>query len=175
MKRYSDQFISDLAQLIRHGPEPLDRLVDDLSDPDRRQRLIKALGQLSRAASEYTSESRARSRPTSSFSYDDVQTPRVDGTHPDVAQMLDSIREKLTTASTLKSRRVLIDLAYELNISLAKRDSRPRMAQKILTALADRNVEDVEMALNRVKEADRGSTESFMDLASFITRGNRNN
>ena len=43
MKRYSDQFILDLSNLISHGSEPFDQLIVDLSDPDRRQRLIEAL------------------------------------------------------------------------------------------------------------------------------------
>ena len=80
MKRYSDQFISDLAQLIRHGPEPFDRLVDDLSDPDRRQRLLEALGHLSRIASESTPQPISRSRSTRPFTYDDIKTPQVSGT-----------------------------------------------------------------------------------------------
>ena len=172
MNRYCDQFISDLAQLIRHGPEPFDRLVDDLSDPDRRQHLIEALGQLSRVASESTPQRLSRARSTSPFSYDDIKTPQVVGTD---SELLDSIREKLTTAPGLKSRRALLDLAYELDVPVAKRDSMPRMIQKILTSLATRGTDTIEMALNRVNEADRGSTESFMELASFITGGNRNN
>ena len=74
-------------------------------------------------------------------------------------------------APTLKSRRVVEDLAHQLSVPVAKRDSIPRMIQKVLAYLATRDVEEVAQALNWVKEADRGSTESFMDLASFITRG----
>ena len=172
MKRYSDQFISDLAQLIRHGPEPFDRLVDDLSDPDRRQRLLEALGHLSRIASESTPQPISRSRSARPFTYDDIKTPQVSGTD---SELLEYIREKLTTAPGLKSRRVLLDLAYVLDVPVAKRDSMPKMIQKILESLATRNTDTIEMALNRINEADRGSTESFMELASFITGGNRNN
>ena len=89
--------------------------------------------------------------------------------------MLDTIRERLTTASTLRSRRTLVDLAYDLDVPLAKRDSMPRIVQKMLTTLATRDAEDIAIALNRVKEADRGSTESFMELASFITRNSGSN
>ena len=127
MKKYSDQFFADLAQLIHHGPEPLEQLAKDLSDPHRREDLIKALGQLSRVASETTPKSHPRSVSTSSFSYDDIQIPQVACADPTVREMLDTIWERLTTASTLKSR--LVDLAYELE--LAKRDSMPRMVQKM--------------------------------------------
>ena len=171
MKRYSDQFISDLAQLIRHGPEPFDRLVDDLSDPDRRQRIVAALSRLSRIASEKTSQSPLRSRSNKPFTYDDIETPQVGGANLEV---LDSIRERLVTTPELRSRRALLDLAHELDVSIAKRDSMPRMIQKILTSLAARGNGAIETALNRINEADRGSTESFMELASFITRGRRN-
>ena len=170
MKQYSDQFFADLAQLIHHGPEPFEQLVKDLSDPDRRKDLIEALVHLSRVASETAPRAHSRSGSASPFSYDDIQTPQVTCTDPEVVEMLDTIRERLTTASTLRSRRALVDLAYDLDVPLAKRDSMPRMVQKMLTTLATRDAEDIAIALNRVKEADRGSTESFMELASFITR-----
>ena len=170
MKRYSDQFISDLSNLISHGPEPFDQLILDLSDPDRRQRLIDALSQLSRIASESNPPKRSSPRPNNPFSYGDIQTPQVANGDPKITEMLDALREKLTMAPALKSRRVLEDLAHQLNVPVAKRDSIPRTIQKVLAYLATRNAEEVAEALNWVKEADRGSTESFMDLASFITR-----
>ena len=171
MKRYSDQFIIDLSNLISHGPEPLDQLIADLSDPDRRQNLIDALSQLSRIASERNFSNRTVPKPNSAFSYDDIQTPLVANGAPEITDMLDSLREKLTTAHSLKSRRVMEDLTHQLNVPVAKKDSIPRMIQKMLSYLATRSAEEVTDALNLVKEADRGSTESFMDLASFITRG----
>ena len=170
MKRYSDQFISDLSNLISHGPEPFDQLIADLSDPDRRQRLIDALSHLSKIASESNPPKRSRPRPNNPFSYDDIRTPLVANSNPEITEMLDVLKEKLTTAPTLKSRRVAEDLAHQLSVPVAKRDSIPRMIQKVLAYLATRDVEEVAQALNWVKEADRGSTESFMDLASFITR-----
>ena len=174
MKRYSDQFIADLSNLIRHGPEPFDRLIADLCDTERRQSLIDALSQLSRIASESTPPNRTVARSSNPFSYEDIQTPWVANGDPKVADMLESLREKLTIAPALRSRRVLEDLTYQLNVPVAKRDSIPRMIQKILECLATRNADEVAKALNWVKEADRGSTESFMDLASFITRSPSN-
>ena len=129
----------------------------------------------SRIASETAPKSHSQSGSANPFSYDDIQTPQVTCTDPEVVEMLDAIRERLTTASTLRSRRELVDLAYDLDVPLAKRDSMPRMVQKILKSLAARDAEDIAIALNRVKEADRGSTESFMELASFITRDSRSN
>ena len=170
MTPYSDEFLSDLARLIRHGPEPFNQLIVDLSDPDRRQALITALSQMSRIASLSRLPNRSVPRRNSAFSYDDIQTPQVPGADPDIIDMLHSIREKLTTAPALKSRRALQDLAHQLNAPVARRDSMPRMIQKILAYLATRNAEEVAEALNWVKEADSGSTESFMGLASFITR-----
>lgn len=170
MKRYSDQFISDLSTLLRHGPQPFDQLIADLSDPDQRQSLIEALHQLSKIASDGDVTYRSKPRASIRFSYDDIHTPRVENGEPEITEMLDVLREKLTMAPALKSRRVLEDLTHQLNVSITKRDSIPMMIQKILTTLATRNIDEVAEALNWVKQADRGSTESFMDLASFITR-----
>ena len=170
MKRYSDQFMSDLSNLISHGPEPFDQLIVDLSDPDRRQRLIDALSHLSRIASESNPPKRSLPRPNNPFSFADIQTPLVANGDREITEMLDALKEKLTTSSTLKSRRVLEDLTHQLSVPVAKRDTIPRMIQKVLAYLATRNAEEVAEALNWVREADRGSTESFMGLASFITR-----
>lgn len=174
MKRYSDQFITDLSNLMRHGSEPLDQLIADLSDPERRQNLIDALSELSKIASEKKSFKRAVRGQKSPFTYDDIQTPLVSNGDPETADLLDSLREKLTVSPSLKSRRVLEDLAHQLNVPVSKRDSIPRIIQKMLDHLAARDDKEVAEALNLVKESDRGSTESFMDLASFITRGSTN-
>ena len=170
MTRYSDEFLSDLARLIRHGPEPFNQLIVDLTDPERREALVNALSQMSRIASQSRLSNRSSPTRNSTFSYDDIQIPQVPSADPSVTDMLHSIREKLTTAPALKSRRALQDLAHQLSAPVARRDSMPRMVQKILDYLATRNGEEVAEALNWVKEADGGSTESFMDLASFITR-----
>lgn len=174
MKRYSDQFIADLANLMRHGSEPIDQLIADLSDPDQRQNLIDALGELSRIASEKKSIKRAVRERKPPFTYDDIQTPLVSNGDQETAELLDSLRKKLTTSSSLKSRRVLEDLAHQLNVTISKRDSIPRIIQKMLDHLAALDAKEVAEALNWVKESDRGTTESFMDLASFITRGSNN-
>ncbi len=175
MKRYSDKFIRDLAQLISHGPDPFDRLIDDLSDPSRRGILLEALSQLSQAALETTPASSKLLKPSKPFSYEDVEIPDVDGADPQAIDNLETIRLKLATSPNLKNRRVLSNLADELNIPLAKRDTMPRIVQKILTSLSARDSEDIAVALNRIRESDRDATESFMGLADFITRGSASN
>ena len=164
--------MSDLVSLVSHGPDQFDSLIEDLSDPDQRDKLIEALRQLRRAASEDT-RSKSRVAPSTRFSYDDIRVPEVKGNDPKTT-MLNLIHQKLITASTLQSRPVLVDLADLLDVPLAKRDTRPRIIQKILTSLADRDTDEISYAMNRIREADRGSTESFMELASFITRGSGN-
>ena len=112
----------------------------------------------------------ARPKSAGAFSYDDVQTPEI-AAAPRVVEMLAEIKEKLTTARMLKSRQTLSELAYELDVPLAKRDTMPRMAQKILLALAGRDSEDVEKALNLIsREAKRGTSEAFREYAAFIVR-----
>ena len=173
MDRYSQQFMSDLASLVSHGPDQFDSLIKDLSDPDQRDKLIEALKQLRQVAS---GDSRSKLRVSSSgrFSYEDIRVPEVKDRDAKTADMLNLIHEKLITAHTLQSRPVLVDLANLLEVPLAKRDTRPRIVQKILASLADRDTDEISYAVNRIREADRGSTESFMELASFITRGSGN-
>ena len=173
MSRYSQKFMSDLASLVSHGPKQFDSLIEDLSDPHQRDKLIEALRQLRRVASEDT-RSELRVPPSGSFSYDDIRVPEIKDGNVETSEMLNLIHKKLTTAPTLQSRPVLMDLADLLNVPLAKRDTRPRIVQKILTSLADRDTDEISYAMNRIREADRGSTESFMELASFITRGSGN-
>ncbi len=109
------------------------------------------------------------------FSYADVQTPEVVDAAPKVVETLAEIKERLTTSPTLKSRRTLFELAYELDVPLPKRDSMPRMAQKILASLADRDPKEIEKALDLIaREAKRGTTEAFMEYAAFITRDRDN-
>ena len=115
------------------------------------------------------------SRPKSAgaFSYDDVQTPEI--ADPRAAEMLGEIKEKLTTARMLKSRSTLSEVAYKLDVPLGKRDTMPRIAQKILTALADREPMEIEKAFGIInQEAKRGSSEAFMEYAAFIVRDRTN-
>ena len=174
MKPYSDKFFSDLARLIRHGPEPFDRLIADLSDPDRRQSLIDALSEMSRIASERNPTGRSMPKPNAQFSYGDIQIPHVPNADSEITDMLLAIREKLTVAPNLKSRRAMEELAHQINAPVARKDSIPRMIQKMLMYLSTRNADEIAKALHWIKMADRGSTESFMDLASFITRSPAN-
>lgn len=165
--------MTDLASLVSHGPDQFDSLIKDLSDPDQRDKLIEALRQLRRVASDHT-RSKLPVASSGRFSYDDIRVPEVKGRDAKISDMLNLIHQKLITASTLQSRPVLVDLADHLDVPLAKRDTRPRIVQKILTSLADRDTDEISYAMNRIREADRGSTESFMELASFITRGSGN-
>ena len=137
--------------------------------------MLKALGQLSQAASGKSLQSHLPVNPSKPFSYDDVQIPKVAGADPQADNNLETIWQKLTMSPNLRSRRVLSNLADEFSIPLAKKDTMPRIVQKILTSLSVRDAEDISMALSLVEEADRDSTESFMDLANFITRGSGNN
>ena len=105
----------------------------------------------------------ARPKSTGSFSYDDVQTPEI-AAAPRVVEMLAEVKEKLTTARMLKSRTTLSELAYELDVPLGKRDTMPRMAQKILQTLAERDSDEIEKALGIIsQEAKRGTSEAFRE------------
>ena len=178
MNKRRDQSVPDLAKLIE--PETLDELIEAIivkveSDPRLGERFSAAIDQSKTRPENGASHPRAKPRAASSFSYDDVETPQASIASPEANAMLEAIRESLTTAPMLQSKQTLSELAYELDVPLAKRDSMPRMAQKILLSLAERDSECIKMALNRVNdEANRGSTEAFMEFASFIMGDRRN-
>ena len=174
MNQYSKQFIVDLSKLLRHGSDPFDRLISDLSDPNQRRKLIEALTQLREIASESRRPKSSASRRHKSFTYSDIKIPDVANGDAAITDLLISLRDSLVGKPALKRRRVLSDICYELNISIAKRDNIPRIIQKILDDIATRDSRELDKALNAVNEADTGSTESFMELASFITGGSRN-
>ena len=168
MSKYSRDFLADLLRLVSHGPEPIEGLISDLSDPERRRSLIAALIEIRSVASDF-GKPRQQTVPPGRFSYADIQIPESGRSNPDRSEKLETILKTLTNSASFQSRPVLVDLAGRLNVSLVKKDSRARIVQKIVDGLATRDVERVTCALLRVREADRGSTESFMELASFIT------
>ena len=172
MGKRQDQRVSNLSERIE--PEMLDELIEAIivkviSDPRLGERFSAAIEQSKAGAENGSSHPRAKRRAASLFSYDDVETPKASIAGPEANEMLDAIRERLTTAQMLQRRRTLTEIAYDFDVPLAKRDTMPRMAQKILLSLAERDSEYIEMALNRVnEEAKRGTTEAFMEFASFI-------
>lgn len=152
------QLASDIARQLE--PEIKARIVKVISDPDPR------LGELFGSGA---SHPRAKPRAASAFSYDDVETPKAANASPEACEMLAEMREMLVTAPQLRSRPKLIDIAYDLDVPLAKSDTMPRMAQKMLTAFADRDTEEIKTAFDLVKqEAERGTTASYMRLANGI-------
>jgi hypothetical protein len=169
MREYSRGFLEDLARLVSHGPDEIESLISDLSNPDRRNRLIDVLRQISTVASDYGT---AKQRTASGrFSYADIRIPESVKTKPDMSEKLEAILKVLTTTASFQSRPVLVDLAERLSVPVVKKDSRARIVQKIIDNLATRDTEQLTRAILDVRNADRGSTESFMGLASFITNG----
>ena len=173
MNKLRDQSMPNFAERIE--PEMIDELIEAIivrvvSNPHLGERFSAAIEQAKNGAENGAVHPRAqKARGASSFSYDDVETPQASIAGPEANEMLDTIRERLTTSPMLRRRPALTEIAYDFDVPLAKRDTMPRMAQKILLSLAERDSEDIEMALNRVnEEAKRGSTEAFMEFASFI-------
>ena len=172
MKKYSRGILQDFARLASHGPDEIESLIADLSNPARREILIQLLRQISEASSE-PENVRPKSAPSSSFTYADVKIPEPAKSNPDRREKLEAIFKALTTTAYLQSRPVLVSLAERLDVPLAKKDSRARVVQKIIDTLAICDSDQLTHAMLEVRKADRGSTESFMDLASFITNGPR--
>ncbi len=170
MQKYSKGFLEDLARLVSHGPDEIESLVSDLSDPDRRETLVRLLGQISEIASDYES-ARKRTTTPGTFSYADIRIPESAKSDPNSLAKLEAILKALTTTASLQSRPVLLSLAERLDVPLVKKDSRARVVQKIINTLATCGDDQLTRGMLEVRKADRGSTESFMDLASFITNG----
>ena len=176
MNKRSDQRVSDLASDLAQQIEPeiLDDLVEAIivkviSDPRLGERFSAAIDQSKTRPENGASRPRAKPRAASSFSYGDVKTPQASIAGPGANEMLEAMRERLTTAPMLQRRRTLTEIAYEFDVPLAKRDTMPRMAQKILQTLAERDSDEIEKALKRIsREAERGTTASYMRLANGI-------
>ena len=171
-----DQRVSDLASDLakRIEPEILDELIEAIivkviSDPRLGERFSAAIEQAKNGAENGASHPRAKRRAASSFSYDDVETPKASIAGPEANEMLDAIRERLTTAQMLQRRRTLTEIAYDFDVPLAKRDTMPRMAQKILLSLSERDSDEIAKAHERIsREARRGTTEAYLTLANGI-------
>lgn len=172
-----DQRVSDLASDLakRIEPEILDELIESIivkaiSDPRLGERLSAAIDQAKADAENGASHPRARKTgAASAFSYDDVKTPKAFIAGPEADEMLDAIRERLTTSPMLQRRPKLAEIAYDFDVPLAKRDTMPRMAQKILNSLSERDSDEIAKAHERIiREARRGTTEAFMTLANGI-------
>ena len=180
MNKRRDQCVSDLAkQMVSETPdEQIEKIavkvieliiVEVISDPRLGERFSAAIEHSKTGAENGASHPRAKRRAASSFSYDDVETPKASIAGPEANEMLDAIRERLTTADMLQRRRTLTEIAYDFEVPLAKRDTMPRMAQKILQSLAERDSDEIAKAHERISlEARRGTTEAFMTLAAGI-------
>ena len=172
MKKYSKGFLEDLARLVSHGPGEIERLISDLSDPGRRKALIHSLKLIGEVAHDFENGHQKKKAPAS-FSYIDINIPETARSDPGSREKLEAILRVLKSTESLQSRPVLVSLAERLDVPLAKKDSRARVVQKIINRLAQCDGEQLTRAFAEVRKADRGSTESFMDLASFITNSPR--
>ena len=156
--------------MVSHGPGEIEGLIADISDPDRRGALIHSLTQISEVASDYESAHQKKATP-GTFSYSDIRIPESARSNLNSREKLEAILNALTTTVSLQSRPVLVSLAERLDVPLVKKDSRARVVQKIINTLANCDDDRLTRAMLEVRKADRGSTESFMELAAFITNG----
>lgn len=167
MSGYSDDFLKDLARLLRHGHEPLSILIHDLADQAKRDELARALEGLRQIATERTGTAAVGGRKPVSRSIDLGLRRNED---PEKYDSLSGLAQLLLNAETFKDRRNLIVVSESLAVKTTQRDSRFRIVQRIVSAISVMPVADLRKTVNGIQALERGSSETFQELANFITR-----
>ncbi len=167
MPKYSGRFLADLASLLRHGEAPLAQLISDLNDDQKRAELVQALHALRTMAAQ---SKRRQQRGTAPQTQEEMLLQLSDD--PVRHDLLAGLWRQLTETETFKDRSVLVGLAESMDVRVVKKDSRVAIVIKILTLAKELPLEDARMLADRIHMLDTGSSESFRELARFITRGN---
>lgn len=204
MTRYSDEFLRDIARLREiHGMDSLMRFSVDLSEPNGRESLIGELERAKSVAAEplggliaglsesgeTAPEGHAHPKSASSKSatakrncvapknglYSDIAVPESKAADSCGVRIFGEMLNTLTSSDIFQRRRVLLELAGQLNVPIAKSDNRKRMMEKIIAHLADMDADRLAQARVCVRQSDRGSTETFMRFGTFIANGARPN
>lgn len=204
MNQYSDEFLRDMARVREiHGMDPLMRFSGDLSDPEGRESLIGELERAKAVAPEplndliaslseareaapegpahakSASSKRADAKRTGIAAkgnlYADIAVPESRAAGSRGIQIFKEMLNTLTTSDLFQRRRVLLELAGQLNVPIAKSDNRKRMMEKIIAHLAEMDADRLSQARVCVRQSDRGSTETFMRFGTFIANGARPN
>ena len=200
MNRYSDEFLVDIARLsATHGIDQLIRFSVDLSKPEGQRDILiedleraksadseplnRMIANLSETDSEETApEERANPRQASSKRkaaasgnglYGDIAIPKSRAADSRGVRMFREVLKTLTTSVIFQRRRVLLELAGNLNVPVVKSDNRKRMMEKIVSHLAGMDTDQLAEARGWVRKSDRGSTETFMRFGTFIANGAR--
>lgn len=168
MSKYSRRFLADLASLLRHGEAPLAQLISDLNDDQKRAELVQALHALRTMA---TQPKRRQQRSTAAQIQEEMLLQLSDD--PERHELLAGLWRQLTETETFKDRSVLARLAESMDVRVVKKDSRAAIISKILTRAKELSLEDAQILAGRIRMLDTGSSESFRELARFITRGNQ--
>ena len=167
MSKYSGRFLADLASLLRHGEAPLAQLISDLNDDQKRVELVQALHALRTIAAQ---SKRRQQRGPAPQTQEEMLFQL--GDDPVRHDLLAGLWKELTEIEAFKDRSVLVSLAESMDVRVVKKDSRAAIVTKILTRAKDLPLDDARMLADRIHMLDTGSSESFRELARFITRGN---
>lgn len=166
MPKYSGRFLADLASLLRHGEAPLAQLISDLNDGQKRAELVQALDALRPMAAQ---DKRRQQRGPAPQAQKEMLLQL--GDDPERRDLLVGLWKELTEVETFKDRKVLVRLAESMDIRIVKKDSRAAIVTKILTRAKELRLDDARRLADRIHMMDTGSSESFRQLARFVTKG----
>ena len=152
--------------MLRHGEGPLGQLISDLNDDQRRAELVQALDALRTVAAQPKRRQRRGPVPQTRG-----QMLLQLGDDPAKRDLLVGLWKELTEVETFKDRSVLVRLAESIDIRVAKKDSRAAIVTKVLARAGELPLDDAQMLADRIRMLDTGSSESFRELARFVTRG----
>lgn len=172
MGKYPDAFLADLVRLLQHGPEPLQAVVDDLSDPSTREAVIRKLTTLAEVAKEVTQhKGRRRAAPNRTTDVDQIEEAlrTLRSKDPKRHDILVQLRRHLQDKATTLDRKSIRQVGEKLGLHFGEKVPRVQMLNRIVLRLAEGDSVAFDQGLKSVADLDRGSPEEFMRLAGFIT------
>lgn len=172
--RYPDAFLFDLARLLRHGSEPLDAIINEISNADTRAHLIRkliTLSDLSKEMARHKKPQQAASERRHSLERLEEVLRTLHDKDAKRYEILTQMRQRLRDKASVIDRKSLAQLGEKLGMHFGAKLPRVEIIDRIIVRLVD--YEAFDQGLRDVANLDRGSPGEYMKLAEFITGSSR--
>jgi len=169
MNTYSEDFLKDLAKLLRHGPEPLQTLISDLSNVETRTQFINQLSRLAELSGQMSRPKKPKQVIAKTNIRLDEKLQSLRNKNPQQYELLKKLHEQLLERVKTLERSLLLRVCNKLGIHITSKMTRTVIVGEIISKLAELEHAPLEQALKDVADLDRGSSAEFLKLAAFIT------
>ncbi len=170
--KYPFVFFSDLARLLRHGSEPLEAIINEISKPEARAALISrltALAEFSKDVSRQKSQHRRSPRASNNIEGTEEALQVLQAKDTKRYEILVELRHHLKAKARTLDRKSLTQVSDKMGIHFGAKLSRLAIIDRIILKLAQVDDTAFNQGLKDVADLDRGSPEEYMKLAGFIT------